>query len=364
MKSFKHVIISMALFLSLLSCNVTFDEELREYVDNIVARSPLDFSLSDSELIDDYDSINIGFFLGEYTADYTVTNNENIDIKLVVFEGINDDFTIDPFEAFTLKKGDSFTFNVIFNSARSELVQRISSEVQFSDEDGRIYTFYLWATTKRQPLSIYNSDRVEITELDLGALNDNTYTIILKNEGLDNLLVNSISIPSEINFSGDNSFSMAINEEREIHLEYVSTSESVDGQDMTFYTDDSRESEFSLALYAGGALPIVVLDSVDSVVSGDIDLGTYVTGDESVTYTFYLDNTSLFDIDLEVDIDSEKFVTGLGNSQLTVDENIEFQIVFAPTGEEFGTKTTELYLRDSISGRDVTINLTGVYSPI
>lgn len=368
MKILIKIIISISLFLTFNACEVTFDKELREYIDNIVGRSPLDFSLSGSEIIDDYDSINMGYSVADSNADYTITNNENIDIKLAAFEGVSGDFTIAAFEAFTLSKGESYTFDIAFDLTDTNFGKRVFKEVKFGDTGGREYTFYLWATSKSQPLAIYNTDGVGITEFDLGAWADTDnidHTIILKNEGLDNLLINSISVPTGINLTGENSFSMAINEEREIHLEYDTSTGSVDAEDITFSTDDARESEFSLSLYAGGALSIDILDSGLSVLSGDLDFGEYVSGDP-VSLTFYLDNTSLFDMDLEVSFntfnDSDMFTIGLLDTLLTVDENVDFQASFLASGDA-GNKTRYIQLKDVVSNRTLNINFTGLYSP-
>ncbi len=363
MKSFKKIIISMALFLSLLSCDVTFDEELREYVDNIVARSPLDFSLSDSELIDDYDSINWGYVTGSSTASYTITNNENIDIKIAAFEGISGDFTITAFEAFTLLKGETYTFDITLTISGTNYLKLVSKEVKFADTGGREYTFYLWATTKIQPLAIYNSDGVEISEFDLGAWDDNrVHTLILKNEGLENLLVSSISVPSGITFSGENSFTMEINEEREINLTYVPNTE-VNNQNMVFNTDIARMNSLSLALYAGGSLPVDILDSGLSILSGDLYVGEYVTGDP-ISQTFYLKNYSLFDMNLDVSFDEGMFIVGLADTALSAGESIEFQVLFlAPEGSD-ANQSTNLQLRDLVSDRTFTRTITGLYSPV
>ncbi|QEN05224.1 hypothetical protein EW093_11045 [Thiospirochaeta perfilievii] len=160
----------IALFsLLLLSCEVSFNRDLREYVNNVVDRTPLKFSVSGSSVIDDYDAINMGFLIDNETSTYTVVNNEKSDINLTSFPGINGDFIIPSFETFILKKGESFNLDIGFVASANTFNKRVSSQVKFFDKDGRAYTFYLWATSRNQPISLYDIDLYPIEECDLGA---------------------------------------------------------------------------------------------------------------------------------------------------------------------------------------------------
>ena len=68
MNIFKKSMIYLILSLIFVSCEVTFNNDLRAYIDNIAERTPLGFSLSGSVVIDGKDSINLG---------YTVADNSN-----------------------------------------------------------------------------------------------------------------------------------------------------------------------------------------------------------------------------------------------------------------------------------------------
>lgn len=360
-------LLNLLILLSLLlNCDVTFNEDLEEYIENIAARSPLDFTLTDSVVIDENDAINMGFTLEDLFVSYTLTNSESMDINLAAYEGLTGDFIIDAYDAFTLTEGESFTFDVTFDYSTDNYNSRVSQEVNFEDEDGRTYTFYLWATTRTQPLTVYSEDGVELDLYDLGNWDDyREHTVILKNEGLEAINVTSITPPANINLNSDSYISMEINDEVSVLLQYDYSSGSViNAEDIVFTSDYSYDISggLSLDLYAGGSLDFEFKDSSDTVVASPINIGTYTSGDP-ITETYTVTNNSIFDLDLTISMDSSDYFTSTLVSSQTIDASgtYSFDLSFQPSGD-YGTETIYIYFYDNNTGRSFTLEVNGTYS--
>lgn len=356
----------LALLTLFLSCEVTFNEDLREYIDNKVARTPLDFSLSDSVTIDNYDSVNMGYNISDNVVSCTITNNENVDIYLSAFDGVDGDFTVDPYDAFTLFSDESFTFNVTFNYTSDNYNTRVSKEVKFYDTDGRAYTFYLWSTSRTQPLSIYSEDDELISIFDLGNWSDNRTQIVkVKNEGLESLNVTSISLPTNVSLNSSSYFNMEINDEVEINLEYSSNTTTISGENLVVTSDFEKDLSGgkTLVIYAGGDIPITITDSSGVDTSNSLYIGNYTTGDDPIVKSYTITNSSLFPMDLTVSMDDEDSFTTTFVNSITIDENDTYSVnvSFSPTGDS-GSKSGYVNLYDENSGRTYTITLSGDYT--
>lgn len=346
-----------------LSCEVTFNEDLREYIDDIASRTPLDFTLSDSEDIDGYDSVNMGFTLSDKDVTFTITNNENVDINLKSFDGLSGDFIMDSFDSFTLQSGESLTLTASFDYNADNFNTRVSSEVNLVDEDGRTYTFYLWATSSDQPLTFYSEDDEEITKFDLGNWSDSrSQTIKVKNEGLTSLTVSSITSPTNINVTSNKTFYMDINDIVEITLEYEYDTTVISDENLTISNDYQYNNEKSLTIYAGGEIPIVITDSSDTDVLNYIDVGNYYLGDDPKISSYTITNDSEFTMEIVSSLgDSEDFVTTMDSSfTINSGESYSFEISFKPS-DDYGTKSVMLNLSDNNSGRIFPIEITGYY---
>lgn len=362
-------ICSILLLLTLfMDCDVTFDNELREYIHNIVERSPLKFSLAEGYDINGHHAVNMGFSLSAKEVLCVITNSESTAINLIAFEGFDSDFTITAIEAFTLETNGSFSFSVTYNPLASNFKRRVFKEVKFYDEGGRAYTFFLWATSRSQPLSIYNNYGELVTIYDLGNWSDSrNHTLVIKNEGLESLNVLSISSPdSGITITGDSPFHLDINEEKNLILNYNYNGNVVNAGHLTVVSDYSIDlsSGLTLNLYAGGSIPLNIFDSSGNNIHNSIDVGTFTGGNQVVKdYTFK--NNSLFPMELKISMgNGGAFSTTLENSIL-IDpgENYNFQVSFYPIGEA-GLKKSPVEVYDSKSGRTLFIQIVGNYSPI
>jgi len=329
----------------------------------VVDRTPLKFSVSGSSVIDDYDAINMGFLIDNETLTYTVVNNEKSDINLTSFPGINGDFIIPSFETFILKKGESFNLDIGFVASANTFNKRVSSEVKFFDKDGRAYTFYLWATSRNQPISLYDIDLDPIEECDLGAWGDLRRTrVYLKNEGLSELNILSIDRPGGIILDSRESFSLGINQIEEISFYYDPGVGSVSGESIIFNTDYFKDNTYELPVSAGGSLDLIVKDSAGNLQPNNIDFGTYVSGDQ-IVLDFTITNNQSIAIDLDIELASDMFLTDLFNLNLGVDETKSFKISFLPSGD-FGVKGVDFIIRNVLDNRKLIYNLTGNYSEI
>lgn len=359
---------ALVIFVSslLINCEVEFNNDLREYIDNIVARSPLNFSLSDSVEIDNNTALNMGYNISEKEVVYTITNNETIDIYLAAFDGITGDFFIDSYEAFTLESGESFEFAVTFNYSAENNNTRVSKDVNFFDTDGRAFSFYLWATSRIQPLSIYSEDDELLSVYDLGNFSDNrTHTLKVKNEGLQELQVSSITPPDNIIITTSTNFSMDINAEVELILEYTNDSREIYAEDLVIVSDYPYDifGGKTISLYAGGSIPLTITDSSNLEVVSPLFVGTYSTGDDPIVKSYTITNDSEFSMNLSVNSNSSDSFSTTLITTIPLDQNdsYEFQVSFTPT-EDYGSKSTNIYLNDDSSGRSYTLQLSGYYS--
>ncbi len=355
------------LFLSIIfilaGCEVTFNSDYKRYIDNIADRTPLKFTISGGEIIENVSSVNLGFQLSDYTKSITITNSEDVDIFINKFDGVSGDFNVQPLDSFVFKKSASITMDITFNASTDNFNKRVTQALYLVDKDGRKFRFDLWATSKRQPVAIYNSDNQLIEAYDLGKDSSiPSQKIYVKNEGLKDINVLTISSPSSaIKITKVTPFKLKINEKKEITLSYTDLSVTVEGSGMGVTTDDLLEPEsFSLPLYAGGDLKINVLDSSDAIVSGSINMGTYTSGDP-ITGDYKLENISLFTMELEVSINSDIFTTDLGQVSIPPGEKVAFKTGFLPRGL-YEQKSAVISVKDSKTKRVKNMTVTGVYS--
>lgn len=353
------------IMLSLLfSCSVVFDKDLEDYVEDIAGRTPLDFGLSGSQEIDGVDSINLGYRLSEYSESLIITNNEDTSIRLLSYSGLTGDFTVEPFSDFTLASGENFLLDASYSPSGSNNNSRVVSSVVLSDKNGREYKFNLCVTSRRQPLTAYDSNYNVISGFDLGAWgSDRRSSFILKNEGLTNLNITSIQVPNGIRYNGESLFTMAINEERSIDLNYIDSTVVLTGDDLIFYNDNLQDSEFPVDIYAGGALDLKLLDENSSPISQSLEFGTYTTDADYKVLSFFLSNTTLKDVNIDVSFSSIYFNTDIGDFILASGNSKEFYIAFKGSGDS-GDKNATITLREVNTNRVMEIYLHGYYSPI
>ncbi|MGL1893943.1 MAG: hypothetical protein OCD02_20055 [Spirochaetaceae bacterium] len=358
----KYSILAL-LFLIIFSCDVEFQDELQEYIDDIASRSPIDFTLDGEGVqdIDDLQAVNMGFHISDHEVQCTITNNEESSITLNAFGGISGDFIIEAFESVNIPSGTSFTFAATFDFTSANAGTRVTKEVVFYDENDRPFTFTLWATSNRQPLKMYDSDDNELTEYDLGNWDDNReHTLVIKNEGLEDVQINSITHPNgDINIVSGTNFSLSINETKEIKLTYNFDSSNVNDSDLDIDTD-ALDSTFLFSLYAGKHVLGTLYDDVGTELIGDIDFGSYATNDP-VVKDFVLTNNSPFDMDLVVTSEFTSFITDLGSLELARGESQTFQVSYIPSVA--GEVIENIKISDELSNRKSTISFKGTYSP-
>ncbi len=348
--------ILLAVILSLFSCEVTFNETLREYVDNVSERSPLQFTLTDNQIIDETLSYNFGFNATANEAMLVIKNDESVDIHLNSFTGISGDFSIDAFDSFVLEKGDVYTLPVTYNPTFTP-GQRVSSEVVFSDVRDRKYSFTIWGTSRRQPLIMLDENDEIIENYDLGNWLDIEQTLKIKNIGLSNITVIDITPPQGIIVNSSTTFELAINEVIELGIRYNDNSRFIDGESININSDHNLEDHLYLDLYAGGSLPLEIRDEEGALIGNSYDFNQT---SEPITKTFTIFNSSEFDIDLSASIDSSVFLTALGKTIIEKGESESFEVTFSPP-KEVGEQSGELTIRDSKSDRSSTVLFTGTH---
>lgn len=359
------------------ACDVEFDEDLRAYIDNIVDRTPLNFTLGGDGIteIDGVRSINLEHCVDGYSAEYTIKNDEDVDIQLNAGEAVTGNFTIAAFDAFTLKKGESFTFTITYNQTDENINKRVNHSYEFVDKDGRSFNFVIWATTKENPLMFYNTEGAEISVIDLGNWESNaSSTFIIKNEGLATVSITSITSPStDVVIEDTSGSTLAINEEREISLYFNYNSTEVDTSNDSnvglFVYFDYRNStnDVVLDVIAGGTIPLEVLDADSSPIDPPdgpvLNLGTY-DGENAITQVITITNNTEKNYTLVVTKDSESS-TGITFPSLEANITIEaggtypIQINFVPESE--GDRSRNIYLYNESTGRVLTISVEGSY---
>lgn len=352
------------LFIVILSCNVSFDSELEDYINNVADRTPLNFTLTlpdesgvKYEVIDNLNSVNLGYNISDKTVECTIINREKSDIKLNDFSGLSGDFKIDPIPGFTLKSGKSFTFTLTFDYSIENANKRLQDSIVFTDNHNRKFNLELWSTSRTQPLTILNKDGEPITKFDLLGWGDGrSFYLTLKNEGIKEINIldkfsNNNAISIKLNGEND----LQVNEEMELELIYSKTSDDFISTEITIKTDYEYDlSGFVLPIVAGGPLNISLFDSTSNKID-KIDMGEY--NNNEIIKSFTIKNNLDRDLNLEVRLSSsENFKTTLTNP-LVLSKEFSFDISFLPTVSGF--IEDELILMDQDSGRKYRIRITG-----
>lgn len=342
----------------LFTCEVTFDQELEEYIEDVAARKPLDLVIVGGVVIDELPAFNMGFAVVETQSQCTIVNNESRDIIIAEFLGVEGDFVIPPFESFVLKEGESFSFPVTYIPTVT-FRERVSAKLVLKDNDGREFIFNIWGTSRRQPLMLYNLFYEPIKTFDLGNWPSIDRLVLLKNEGLEELDVQWIQLPPEIFLNSPSSFHMIINQEVILRLNYNSSGEYVYGLDNSrIRTNHSLETDFFFEIVAGGQLE---LEFGKSGVPLFNYTGFNSPAGEMVTETFYLKNNSQKLIRLTSSTgDNPNFNTDFGKDgkpEIQPGEVYEFNVVFNP--QYSGVWWMDLYIRDEITNRETSIYFEG-----
>lgn len=386
MKGIKLLLLLITLFL-FVSCDVEFDEELRTYIDNIVDRTPLDFSLTGDGVteIDDTTAINLGHPVGGFSAEYTITNNEDVNINLLAAEAVTGAFTIAAFEAVTLQQGDSFTFTITYNLVEESINERVNHSYEFTDSDGRTFNFVIWASNRENPLSFYNvpedeeTEAEEISLIDMGNWDDNReFKFVIKNEGLEELTVLNMTSPSaDVTIDDSSSFILSINEEREITLTYNYNSSAVDTDDADDGTGLIVTCEYrgfsniskTMDIVAGGTIDLDVIDADSNLVlpadGPMLYMGTS-DGSSAISGTITIQNNTDEAITVSASRSSEG-TSGITFPTLDASITIEaggsyaVQVSFYPDTDP-GYKSRAINLYNDSDGRSLVITAWGDYS--
>lgn len=335
-----------------IGCDPIFDSTLREYIDNVEARNPLDFSLSSSLVINEALSFSMGFHIDEYTETCTITNNEMATIQLKAFPGVEGDFTISPIDAQVLGLNDSFSFSITYNPSLNPS-SRVTEDILFMDVKRREFLFTVVGTSKRQPLVLYNNAEDNLTKFDLGNWVGEDRSVFLRNDALSELEITDIALPNGITYRNDSDFILDVGEEIELFLQYDGTRIITD-ENVEIHTTDNLENLFEFNISAGGDLNATITDI--PVVDNIYDFGT---SEISIPHTFTLTNNSTGDWELEASMDSTDFLTDITSSSLAAGKELGFQVIFASAGNS-GSKSADLTIRNKITNRTKTITFVGV----
>lgn len=340
----------------LLTCEVKFNPTLREYIDDVSARTPLRFTISDSITIDEVTSFSFGYSITTKQVECLITNTESKDITLSDFDGVDDDFTIAPFSSFILKSGETFSLPVTYNPSVN-LGERVSLPVVFKDKKDREFNFSLWGTSNPQPLSIYSEAREKITLFDLGNWIDQERKLILKNEGLSRVEIEWIHTPDGIVLNSPGSFPLEINEEINLSFTYNDPAIVITDLNNTIIrTNYFINNEYRVTLKAGGPLVLEFGDSIGPRPTNSYAFASTPVGTDLLE-GFYIKNITGKKIDVTVSINSGEFYTDLVATEIDNQGILNYNVIFSPTF--VGTSFMNLNIIDSITNRGMFINFTG-----
>lgn len=323
--------------LLLFNCDVKFNSNLKEYIDNVSDRKPLVFIVDGSEEVNTKLSFNMGFNASSKTSDLVITNKEKSDIRLKSFSGLEGDFIIEAFPAMVIKPEESFTVNVTYDPGFT-INKTVSSEFILKDERDRSFILTLMGSSRSQPLDISVSNEV-IDKFDFGAYfgPEENVAFTIENNGLSEINILAIEPPSGVVLTSGTTFSIPIGGKEDFLLYYENP--DVPLSDFVKITSDfSQEVIYELPIYGGRVLDIEIdeLDingnSISTVVSS-YNFGVILSGASETVRTrkFRVKNSSLFNMNLSGTLDPEdNFLVDFSTVMLKPGENHEFTIVFHP----------------------------------
>lgn len=353
MRVFK--VVTSIFILLLLNCEVTFNPTLREYIDDYAARTPLRFSIQNGQTIDGSASFNFGYNIASIQTGVVITNTESKDITLNAFQGITGDFTIAPLASFVLASQSSFTLPITYNPLNSPS-QRVSANVELVNEDGRKFSFNLWGTSSTETLVAYSTGETELTSYDLGNRINEEQRIVLRNEGLSDLTVQSINTPMGITFNIATPFTIQINEEVQLPITYYDGAYTYSGDgNLNITTDSPINNTFNLPLFAGGPLNVVF---GDGVLTGNVFNFPDVAIGSNHMRSFYVLNNTSNDIVISVSVNSDQFLTDLVAQTIQAGNQVNFNVTFVPTGST-GFKFMDMNIIDSVTNRGAFVRFEG-----
>lgn len=350
--------------LLLFNCDVKFNSNLKEYIDNVSERKPLVFEVDGSEKIDEKLSFNMGFNVNSKTSDLIITNKEKFVIRLKSFSGVEGDFTIESIPARGIKPEESITVSVTYNPGFS-INETVQSDFVLVDERDRSFTLTLMGSSRSQPLDISISNEI-IDKYDFGTFSGENETVAftLENNGLVEINILSIEPPSGVVLTSEGTFTIPIGGKEDFLLYYENQDIPLDDY-VRIFSDFSREGIYDFPLYGGKVLDIRVeeLDvdgNIIASVSSNYNYGVILSGTSEADRTkkFRVTNASVFDMNLSGSLSTEDdFLLDFSTVVLKPGESHEFIIVFHPDLNTPSNATCTFTISDQESRRysDITI---------
>lgn len=335
-------ILKLLIILLLIGCEVTFNSNLKTYIEDVSGRVALDFSLEDSFKIENEENFKINYLSFGYNSSKSThalkfTNNEFSVISITSYTNNSDDFSIVQTPQGDIQPGSQFTIEIEYDP-EVNLNKTVNSNFIITDSRDRKYEVILLASSKRQPLDIIFNEEI-ITGFDFGdkytvnnTLN-NPAKITLYNDSLGTLNIDPITVPGGINLNISSPISIPIFGSQEIELYIEDPNNPLDDK-MIIQTDFSQSSYIEFPLYGGGDLNLLIQETdVNGNILGDV-IDSYNFGlinpnndDERYRY-FRITNTTDFEVQIDAGTSSDFNIT-FPNATLQPGDTHDFEI-YAP----------------------------------
>lgn len=351
-------IVFALIILVIFSCEVEFNSNLQDYIDNVSERTPLNLSVDRSIGIGNEVSFNYGFTIDNVTETIVFRNNELHSVTINSHSGLTGDFTMDPLDSVKLEPGETLELNITYIPGYTP-GETVESYLTLKDRRDREFKLKLYGSSRRQPLDI----RVEgtpVKSFDFGNFSgsENSVVFELYNDGAVELTIESLTLPVNIERVGGGLPSLGIGGSAEIELFFNGGGEIWD-ENLVITTDFNQISTRELSVRAGEYLPVDIdeVDSnnnfIDSVV-GDIIFNDSVN---RVKYFELVNNTEFTMSVYSIIQPDDYYLADFISTELEPGDSMNFSLSYEPGLLTPSDTYSSLIIIDVVSRRERWIGL-------
>lgn len=349
-KFFLIILLSLTIF----SCEVEFNKDLEDYIENTSERIPLRFSVLESISVNGELAYNFGFNIADNTKAVVVTNNEAHPVVLNSHSGLDGNFFMEPISGTTIEPGASIILTITYKPEFTAN-ETVLDTLTLKDRRDRKFTLGLLGSSKRQPI-VFQKDGEKIDKFDFGNYIGEEHKVAfeLYNDGVGEIIILSDGLPPGLTRVNTAPISIPIMETRIV--EFYFNGVEFDDQNIQLFTNFAQINVAELRSWGGSRLGVIVdeIDSSGAVIIANI---TSINFPLPAQKYFRVTNDSEFPMSLHSFFNSNLegfFLLDFTITDLKPGENMEFQL----RTDSLGPYSRELYIEDFISRRYISGSVT------